>query len=96
MAEKWGWVVNVISVVVIVLLYLALRNYTAGENLQSVQKFSFILMSLSGLAMIVNNFIRLKSDSGLSSIFFLLVGLGITIYSGVLVYMIFALQNISF
>ncbi len=97
MTKKQNIILNYIVLIVILFSYAILKIYTDFRYLQTIQKVFVFAIFLSSLVLMANNFIYFKQVSKkISPLLLLCIGLILAIYSGVALYLILALQNISF
>ncbi len=87
-------ILNYITTIVAILSYIILKIYNSSQNLQTIQKVFLVLIFLCGLIFIINN---LKGNNGtFLKILFVCIGALLVVYSGFILYLIFALQNVGF
>jgi hypothetical protein len=97
MTKIQNLVLNYIALVVAIVSYIILKIYSSFYYLQIVQKLFLMLIFLSGLILIINNFFNLKkSNKKIITVLFVCLGIVLVIYSGLALYLIFALQNTGF
>jgi hypothetical protein len=97
MTKKQKIVLNYVLIFISLFSYFVLKTNNDTPYLQIIQKVFFSVLLLCGIVIVLNNFALLKQVSKKYIIILLLCfGIILTIYSGLILYLILALQNTGF
>ena len=97
MTKTQNLVWNYLSIFVALLSYTILKIYTDSNYLQTVQKIFISLIFICGFIIVINNVLYFKqSIKKYITILLLCFGIALFVYSGFVLYLIFALQNTGF
>ena len=97
MTRKLNILINYVVIIIIFFSYIIIRNYDDFRYVQLVQKSFLSILFLCGLTLVYSNYLYIKQVSKkIVPIIFLSVGLGVSVYSGILLYLVMALQNMGF
>lgn len=87
-------ILNYAAIVIALFSYVGLKTYSDFHYLQIVQRSFLLLIFLSGLALVINNLKENKRK--VFTVLFISLGVALVVYSGFVLYLIFALRNIGF